>query len=79
MIAPDQLEALRDAVGDGDLHEHEPIALDGVAAALTLSPSNGERLSRTLATLRRCGAAGELHVARAHRALHRRVGSGDER
>jgi glycolate oxidase FAD binding subunit len=57
MIAPDQLEALRDAVGDGDLQEHEPVALDGVAAALTLSPSDGERLSRTLAELRRCGLA----------------------
>jgi glycolate oxidase FAD binding subunit len=57
MIAPDQLEALRDAVGDGDLQEHEPVTLDGVAAALTLSPSDGERLSRTLAALRRCGLA----------------------
>jgi len=57
MIAPDQLEALRDAVGDGDLQEHEPVALDGVAAALTLSPSDGERLSRTLTVLRRCGLA----------------------
>jgi glycolate oxidase FAD binding subunit len=57
MIAPDQFEALRDAVGDGDLHEHEPVALDGVAAALTLCPSDGERLSRTLAALRRCGLA----------------------
>ncbi len=57
MIAPDQLEALRDAVGDGGLQEHEPVDLDGVAAALTLSPSDGEGLSRTLATLRRCGLA----------------------
>ena len=57
MIAPDQLEALRDAVGDGDLQEHEPVSLDGVAAALTLSPSDGEELSQTLATLRRCGLA----------------------
>jgi glycolate oxidase FAD binding subunit len=57
MIAPDQLEALRDAVGDGDLQEHEPVALDGVAAALTLSPSDGEELSQTLATLRRFGLA----------------------
>ena len=57
MIALDQLEALRDAVGDGDLQEHEPVALDGVAAALTLSPSDGDRLSRTLAELRRCGLA----------------------
>ncbi|MFV1978279.1 MAG: FAD-binding oxidoreductase [Myxococcota bacterium] len=57
MIAPDQLEALRDAVGDGGLQEHEPVALDGVAAALTLSPSDGEGLSQTLATLRRCGLA----------------------
>jgi glycolate oxidase FAD binding subunit len=57
MVAPDQLEALRDVVGDGDLQEHEPVALDGVAAALTLSPSDGEGLSQTLATLRRCGLA----------------------
>ncbi len=57
MIAPDQLEALRDAVGNGGLQEHEPVDLDGVAAALTLSPSDGEGLSRTLATLRRCGLA----------------------
>lgn len=57
MVAPDQLEALRDAVGDGGLQEHEPIDLDGVAAALTLSPSDGEGLSRTLAALQRCGLA----------------------
>jgi glycolate oxidase FAD binding subunit len=57
MIAPDHLGALRDAVGDGGLQEHEPVALDGVAAALTLSPSDGERLSETLAVLRRCGLA----------------------
>ncbi|MFB3117575.1 MAG: FAD-binding oxidoreductase, partial [Myxococcota bacterium] len=57
MIAPDQLDALRDAVGEGGLQEHEPVDLDGVAAALTLSPSDGEGLSRTLATLRRCGLA----------------------
>jgi len=56
MIAPDQLEALRDAVGGG-LHEHEPVDLDGMAAGLTLSPSDGEALSRTLAVLRRCGLA----------------------
>jgi glycolate oxidase FAD binding subunit len=57
MIASDQLEALRDAVGDGGLQEHEPVDLDGLAAALTLSPSDGEELSRTLAALRRCGLA----------------------
>jgi glycolate oxidase FAD binding subunit len=57
MIAPDQLEALRDAVGDGGLQEHEPVDLDGVAATLTLSPSDGEGLPRTLAVLRRCGLA----------------------
>ena len=57
MIAPDQLERLRDAVGDGGLQEHEPIDLDGVAAGLTLSPSDGEGLSRTLAALQHCGLA----------------------
>jgi len=57
MIASDQLEALRDAVGDGGLQEHEPVALDGVDAALTLCPSDGEQLSQTLAALRRCGLA----------------------
>ncbi len=57
MIAPDQLEVLRDAVGDGGLHEHEPVDLDGVAAGLTLSPADGEGLSRTLAALQRCGLA----------------------
>jgi glycolate oxidase FAD binding subunit len=57
MIAPDQLEALRDVVGDDGLQEHEPVDLDGVAAALTLSPSGGEELPRTLAVLRRCGLA----------------------
>ncbi len=57
MIAPEQLEVLRDAVGDGGLQEHEPIDLDGVAAGLTLSPSDGEGLSRTLAALQRCGLA----------------------
>ncbi len=57
MISPDQLTALRDAVGDGGLQEHEPVDLDGVAVALTLSPSDGEGLSRTLAVLRRCGLA----------------------
>lgn len=57
MITPDQLEVLRDAVGEGGLQEHEPIDLDGLAAGLTLSPSDGEGLSRTLAALRRCGLA----------------------
>jgi glycolate oxidase FAD binding subunit len=57
MISPDQLERLRDAVGDGGLQEHEPIDLDGVAAGLTLSPSSGEELSRTLAALEQCGLA----------------------
>jgi glycolate oxidase FAD binding subunit len=57
MITSDQLEALRDAVGEGGLQEHEPVDLDGVAAGLTLRPSDGERLSQTLATLQRCGLA----------------------
>ncbi len=57
MIAPDQIEALRDAVGDGGLQEHAPVDLDGLTAALTLSPSDGEGLSRTLAVLRNCGLA----------------------
>jgi glycolate oxidase FAD binding subunit len=57
MIAPDQLEALRDAVGEGGLQEHGPVELDGVAVALTLSPPDGEALSRTLAVLRRHGLA----------------------
>jgi len=57
MITSDQLETLRDAVGDGGLREHDPIDLDGVAVGLTLSPSDGEALSRTLAVLRRHGLA----------------------
>jgi glycolate oxidase FAD binding subunit len=57
MIAPDQLEALREAAGEGGLREHEPVDLDGAAAGLTLSPSDGEGLSRILAVLQRCGLA----------------------
>jgi glycolate oxidase FAD binding subunit len=57
MITADQLETLRDAIGDGGLREHDPIELDGVAVGLTLSPPDGETLSRTLVALRRHGLA----------------------
>jgi glycolate oxidase FAD binding subunit len=57
MLSSDQLETLRDAVGDGGLQEHEPVDLDGLSAGLTLSPSDGEGLSRTLVALRDCGLA----------------------
>jgi glycolate oxidase FAD binding subunit len=57
MIAPAQIEALRDAVGDGGIQEHAPVDLDGLTAELTLSPSDGEGLARTLAVLRNCGLA----------------------
>ncbi|MBW2540506.1 MAG: FAD-binding oxidoreductase, partial [Deltaproteobacteria bacterium] len=57
MPAPDQIEALRVAVGDAGLQQHDPVELDGLAAALTLSPCDGEALSRTLVALRNCGLA----------------------
>lgn len=57
MIAADRLEALRDAVGEGGLREHESVEIDGVATELTLCPADGERLSKTLATLERLGLA----------------------
>lgn len=51
MVAPDQLEALREAVGEGGLLAHEPVELDGRAASLTLCPADGDGLSRVLAAL----------------------------
>jgi glycolate oxidase FAD binding subunit len=57
MIAPDQLDTLRAAVGEGGLREHEPIDLDGWTASQTLSPADGAALSRTLAALRESGLA----------------------
>jgi glycolate oxidase FAD binding subunit len=57
MLASDQIEALREAVGDGGLEEHAPVDLDGLTAALTLSPPDGEALSRTLTVLRNAGLA----------------------
>jgi len=57
MVASDRFETLREAVGDGGLQEHDPIDLDGLAAALTLSPADGDALSRTLVALRNHGLA----------------------
>jgi len=57
MPTSDQREALREAVSEQGLQEHEPVELDGVAAALTLTPADGDALSRTLAALKRCGLA----------------------
>ena len=66
MLARDQIEALRDAVGDGGLQEHAPLELDGSTAALTLSPSDGEDLARTLAVLRNCGLAVAVRGSGSH-------------
>jgi len=57
MLDAGRREALRDAVGEGGLQEHDPIELDGVCAALTLIPSDAEALSRALAVLERSGLA----------------------
>lgn len=57
MIAPDQLEVLQNAAGDDGLQQHAPVELDGLTAELTLTPSDGEGMSRTLAALRNCGLA----------------------
>ncbi len=57
MGAPDHLEALREAAGDDGVLAHAPVELDGLAASLTLSPADGDGLSRTLAALRHHGLA----------------------
>jgi glycolate oxidase FAD binding subunit len=54
MIAPEQLERLRDAVGADGFQQHEPLELDGVTSTLTLRPSDGGALSSTLAALASC-------------------------
>jgi glycolate oxidase FAD binding subunit len=66
MVAPDQIEALRDAVGEGGLQEHAPLELDGLTAVLTLSPSDGEGLARTMAALRNCGHAVAVRGSGSH-------------
>ncbi len=66
MVARDQIEALRDAVGDSGLQQHAPLELDGSTAGLTLSPADGEALARTLAALRNCGLAVAVRGSGSH-------------
>lgn len=57
MLAPQQLETLREAVGGDGLIEDERLEVDGVAPTLRLCPANGEALSKLLAALERGGLA----------------------
>ena len=52
-LTPEERRVLRAAVGDGALHEHAPVDVDGAALAWTLEPPDAEAMAlavRTLAT-----------------------------
>jgi glycolate oxidase FAD binding subunit len=51
MISREDLEALLELLGDEGVEEHEPVDVDGVEVAVTLRPSDGPSLAKTLATL----------------------------
>lgn len=51
VLAADDQEALRKAVGDEALVAHEPLQVDGVPLAWTLRPPDAAALARALATL----------------------------
>ena len=50
-LAPEDDRALRDAVGDGALHVHEPVDVDGTALAWTLEPPDADAMAAALRTL----------------------------
>jgi glycolate oxidase FAD binding subunit len=57
MIPRENLDAFLELLGDEGVEEHAPIDVDGVEVAVTLRPSDGPSLAKTLATLGRCGLA----------------------
>lgn len=55
MIAPEHLDRLLGAVGEGGIVEHEPFDVDGVAPSLTLLPRDSDSLASVLDALGGCG------------------------
>jgi len=57
MIRREDLDALREPLGGDGVEQHAPVDVDGVEVAVTLRPSDGPSLARTLATLSSRGLA----------------------
>jgi glycolate oxidase FAD binding subunit len=57
MIHRESLDALRELLGDEGVEEHAPLDVDGVEVAVTLRPSDGPSLAKTLAALGSSGLA----------------------
>jgi glycolate oxidase FAD binding subunit len=57
MIPREDLDALLGLLGDEGVEEHAPVDVDGVEVAVTLRPSDGPSLAKTLATLASRGLA----------------------
>ncbi|MEN8182926.1 MAG: FAD-binding oxidoreductase [Myxococcota bacterium] len=50
-MSPDDLGALREALGERGVHEHEPRRMEGVAPSVTLEPDEGVALAAALRIL----------------------------
>ncbi len=50
-LSPEEQRVLRADVGDGALHEHEPVDIDGAPLAWTLEPPDADALAAALRTL----------------------------
>jgi len=55
MLPRETLEALGEAAGEAGLEEHAPVEVDGVAIGVTLRPTDGAALARTIEALGRTG------------------------
>jgi glycolate oxidase FAD binding subunit len=55
MIPRENLERLRELLGDEGVEQHPPVDVDGAEVGVTLRPGDGEALAKTLATLGRSG------------------------
>jgi glycolate oxidase FAD binding subunit len=63
------LESLGSELGAGTLSHHDPIDLDGVPVAATLSPADGEALARAVEAIGRAGLAAVPRGSGLHLAL----------